>query len=241
MSCVEFYIALGTLFCSLAALVVAYISLRISKQVAVLNSHNFTPRFNVKFDDDGVIVKNNDANIFDIKRIKVVVVHHMGYYVKDSYTSVDIPLIVHSRCFGGDYDCDDVPYWKKLIYKLTKKLYYKDGGFEYIVSSISPIKIKEVEDILQKEYQNTKDEHCRGYASPSLYYREEFISIDYQSEYTEKRCYNLRHTNDNHGSEEHYEILTSEEFNQTLQGLEIPKELSAQEIIEYCAKNRVIR
>ena len=238
MSCTEYYFALSTLLCSVAALVVAYISLRISKQVAELNSHNFAPRFTIDFLPDGITIKNKDYNLYDIRMVTIVAIQHTGYFAENSSASVDIPLILHSRRFGDLNDFDSILKPNNIL-RNRWELQYKDGEREMQPYETSTKIIQEIESIMQDEF-GLDSKMKKGYASPVMRYLEYYISIDYRTKNFETKQYGLYRRGAGRGAGEQRIQITTTEFEQKIANYITPSFASAREFIKYCRKNRRI-
>lgn len=229
MLCIEFYIALSTLLCSIAALVVAYISLRISKQVAILNSSNFTPRFKIQFIKDGIKIKNEDSNLYDIRMIEIVEIQHTGYFIKNSADSIDIPIVKYARRFGDAYDYNSILNKSKLL--------YLKGDREVDLIEIPSSIINDIFRIMQKDYGF---ESKLGYASPAMCYKEYYVSIDYLTKYNELKHYSIYRRAGSRGVGEYRQVISENDYKDIINNYKMPRFENAEEIIEYCAKNRRI-
>ena len=226
MSYIEYYIALATLLCSIAALVVAYVSLRISKQVAILNSSNFTPRFKIQFIKDGIKIKNEDSNLYDIRMIEIVEIQHTGYFIKDSADSIDIPIVRYARRFGDAYDYNSVLNKKKLL--------YINGDKEIDLIEISSPIINDIYRIMRGKYSSGSE---FGYASPAMCYKEYYVSIDYLTKYNESKHYGIYRRTGSRGVGEYRKVISENDYKDIINNYKMPRFENAEEIIEYCAKN----
>ena len=239
MDCAELYIAIATLLSSLAALGVAYASLRIAKQVAILNSGSFRPRFYINFLEDGIEVQNKDANLYDIQMVSIVVIQHIGIDLYVSAVPIDIPLVLHSRCFGNTYNYNGVKRKKKIQYNHCDKLRYEDGDTEIALREMPQTLIHNVKAIIDSKY-GLNAENRNGYASPAMNYTESLVSIDYLTKHNEAKHYYLYRRGEGYGIGELRWELTEDEFDQHLTRNSIPIFEDAKDFIAYCIEHKRI-
>lgn len=239
MDCAELYIAIVTLLSSLAALGVAYASLRIAKQVAILNSGSFKPRFYINFLEDGIEVRNKDANLYDMQMVTVAVIQHIGVDLYNMGISIDIPLVLHSRCLGNTSDYNSVLVKSSFLYKDCDRLLFEYGDTELSLRETPNSVISAVKDVVDKEY-GFENQERKGYASPGMAYAEYLVSINYLTKHQEHRQYNLYRRGPSHGAGELRWEISEEEFDQRLTQNCIPFFENAQDLIDYCIAHRQI-
>ena len=207
----ELYISLSTLICSIAALLVAYVSLRISKQISELNSNNFMPRFIVNFQPNGIEVHHPDNNLYDIRKITVIVIRHIGFYELNNYEEVDIPVILHSRCFGHLLKQGVILDKDPELSKKRFKLYYSDGCFECPLKETTTKLINELEQVIETGYGQNLDR--KFYAAPALRYDKCYVSIEYQTKIGTIKTFNQFYSAVGHGVDEIRQEITIDDFN----------------------------
>ena len=238
MSYFELFFSVSTLACSFAALIVAYTSLRISKQVAELNSVNFAPRFIVDFQQNGVELINCDNNLYSIRKVTVYVIRHIGFWISDNYREVDVPLVLHSRCFGILHKQGIISEKEIELSAKQLKLYYSDGWLDGRLREISIELIEDIDYIMQSDY-GLESPAPKGYCAPSLNFNESYISIEYQSKNGIIKTYNQFYRALGHGVDDIRQEITLTDFNRVIDKYkDNPTFDNATETIDYYSANK---
>lgn len=155
------YIDILSIALSLLAVITSFLALRQSKQVLSLTSKDYCPRINIKFSENGILITNNDDNLYKISSVGITKIVTNGYIDNIRNGDVNIPFIISSFIFLNEND-----YNKPLKSKFTIPYADKDHRKELLFRpSYSAEMRSEISEFINHKYSIDSNE---GYAAPYL-------------------------------------------------------------------------
>ena len=223
------YIDILSIALSLLAVIISFLALRQSKQVLSLTSKDYNPRINIKFTENGIIIANNDDNLYKIYSVGITKIVTTGYIDNIRNGDVNIPFIASSYMFLNEND-----YTKPLKSKFTIPYADKEHRKELLYrASYSTEMLCEISNFINNKYCIDNDE---GYAAPYLKNVMYLLDFTYITVNNEEKHSLYAHYYMHGGGMQTYSIAPSE-YKSIIDSAMHPAFGTCKEYLEYFAKH----
>lgn len=206
---------------SLVSLIIAFASLKISKDAIALSSQVFVPRITFEIEEDGLRISNKDSDIFDVYMVSLTKINTVGYWDNQLNGRILIPFITESHSFGDGFL--HIPLKANEYFKFdTYTDYYSDETFDIV-------EYQDIYDYITTTYDYDSE---LGYTTPLDFNTRYYLCITYFNQFNEIKELYFAQTHI-HGGGEFKRVISEEDYLSCLEEANHPEFDSLQKSLQY--------